>query len=369
MSSQSLAAFVAIVGGIALAVVLFVPVAAIRYRRLGRLPFADVVTLVAVTVYGLALWTYTLLPLPRSEDFTCREPILSLSEVGDAVRAHPHGTFFELMRNPMALQVILNVALFVPLGFLIRARLRRGTVVALLAGAGISLLIEVTQYTGIWGIYRCAYRYFDVGDLVANPIGAVVGSVLAAVLLGRNPAEPSAMAPRLTAGRRLTAVASDLVIMFVSGSLMVVAWRAWQLGLRQGAAGELDANSQTMVQWGLPLALQAVAVLGFGRTIGEAVVQVRTRARRWWWTGPGRVVKLVTGVGALAVVGAWDAPGSGWLLLALVALHPLAAVMTRDGRGFSNTVAGLDVELTGGSDDPEAEVSPGPTTGPTPPGR
>lgn len=358
MSSQSLAAIVAIAGGIALAAVLFIPMAAVRYRRIGRLALSDVATLVAVTIYGLALWTYTLLPLPGDDDFTCKEPITRLTEIADGVRAHDHSTVLELARNPMVLQVVLNVVLFVPLGFLLRARLKRGVVVAALAGLGVSLLIEVTQYTGIWGVYRCAYRYFDVGDLVANPTGAVAGSILAAIVVGRRPEGARAVEPELTAGRRLVSLVSDLLVMFVLGSIIVIGWRAWLLGVRHVPVSEIDPGTQALVQWGVPLALQAVAVLGFGRTVGEVVVQVRTRARRVWWTVPGRLVKLATGVGALAALGAWNTPGSGWVLLALVGLHPLAAVFTRDGRGLSNTLAGLDVELTGTATEPRAATGP-----------
>lgn len=345
MSSRGLAAAVAIGGGIVLAVVLFVPVAAVRYRRSGRLTAGDVAVLLAGTVYGLALWTYTLLPLPADADFTCRRPITRPLGVIDDIRANADRTLLDLARNPGVLQIVLNVALFVPLGFLLRSVTRRGVIVALAAGLGVSMLIELTQYTGLWGVYRCAYRYFDVDDLIANPTGAVVGSVLAAIVVGRRPEPRERVAPRLTTGRRLVAVVSDLVVMFVFGSLVVLSWRAWLLTGRHLAVEQIDLRTQAILQWGLPLAIEAVAILGWGRTVGEATVQIRTRARHRAWAVPGRLVKLVTGVGGLAALGALDVPGAGWALLALVVAHLAGAVVTRDGRGLSNTLAGLDVEL------------------------
>ncbi|WP_454115939.1 VanZ family protein [Microbacterium aurum] len=54
------------------------------------------------------------------------------------------------------LQLALNVLLFVPLGFFIRVLGGRGVVVALLAGLGVSLVIETTQLTGVWGLYPSA---------------------------------------------------------------------------------------------------------------------------------------------------------------------------------------------------------------------
>jgi len=345
MSTRGTAAVVAILGGIVLTVLLFVPVAAIRYRKQGRLTGGDLLALVTTAVYGLALWTYTLLPLPANDDFECREPITDLNEILDGVRSHPHATLLDLARNPMVLQVVLNVALFVPLGFLLRVRARRGIVVAGLAGLAASLAIELTQYTGIWGLYHCAYRYFDVGDLIANPAGALIGSVAAAAVVGRTPEPAVRVTPRLTTGRRIASFASDLIIVVVTGAAAVVAWRAWLLVGRHVAVDDIDHGTQAVVQWGVPFALQSVAVLASGRTLGEATVQIRTRARRRGWTFPGRLLKLVSGVGVLSLLGAAVVPGSGWLLLSLLVVHVAAAPLT-GGRGLSNFVAGLDVELT-----------------------
>lgn len=346
MSTQGLAAVVAIVGGLVVATVLFVPVAAVHYRRSGRLTGGDLAALVVTAVYGLALWTYTLLPLPAGDDFRCREPITRFSTLLDGIRSYPHATLLDLIRNPMVLQIVLNVVLFVPLGVLLRVRGRRGIVVAGLAGLGVSLLIELTQYTGIWGLYRCAYRYFDVGDLVANPSGAVIGSLAAALVVGRSPEPRARVTPRLTAGRRVVALVSDVLVIGIVGAVTVVTWRAWLATARGLTYADVDLRAQALLQWGVPFGLQAVAVLGWGRTVGEATVQVRTRTRRRGWTIPGRLVKLATGVGPLALLGAGVVPGSGWILLVLLLAHLGAAVAVPGGRGLSNALAGLDVELT-----------------------
>ena len=166
MSTQGLAAVVAIVGGIVLATVLFVPVAAVHYRRHGRLTGGDLAALLTTTVYGLALWTYTLLPLPDSRDFTCREPITRVSTLVDGIRAYPHDTLLDLARNPMVLQIVLNVVLFVPLGVLLRVRARRGVLVAGSVGLAVSLLISLVgvseaaaAWVGTWdGLHRGGHR-------------------------------------------------------------------------------------------------------------------------------------------------------------------------------------------------------------------
>ncbi|MEI4473747.1 VanZ family protein [Frigidibacter sp. MR17.24] len=49
----------------------------------------------------------------------------------------------------------------------------------LLFGAGLTLAVETTQLTGIWGLYPCAYRQFDTDDLITNFLGVALGLRLA----------------------------------------------------------------------------------------------------------------------------------------------------------------------------------------------
>ena len=71
MTGQLLPALMAILLGILAGVLLFVPFVAIQYRRQGRLTVTQTVVWAGFLVYGLALWTYTLLPLPVPEEIRC----------------------------------------------------------------------------------------------------------------------------------------------------------------------------------------------------------------------------------------------------------------------------------------------------------
>lgn len=57
-------AVIAIVGGLVVGVVLFVPFVALSYRHRGRLTFWRLIGWAAGLVYFVAIWSYTLLPLP-----------------------------------------------------------------------------------------------------------------------------------------------------------------------------------------------------------------------------------------------------------------------------------------------------------------
>lgn len=346
MGSYTASAVAAIVGGVIVAVVIFVPDVAYRYRRSGRLRGSDVVAVVVVPTYALALWTYTLLPLPDPDDIVCRDPNLDAFRFVDQIRASGVDSLADLLTNWAFASTVLNVLLFVPLGVILRWRFRRGVLVATVVGFAVSLLIETTQLTGLWGVYDCAYRYFDVDDLITNTTGAVVGSVLSWLVLRHRP-DPEVVPDEAmaTSGQRIVAVACDVVVMLLVGTATVVAWRA--IALRTLKIDEaVHPLVQRSLQWGVPLALEAIAVVGFGRTIGEWAVRLGTVARRPGWTLPGRVLKLAFGPGLIAAVGWWDSGWSGVLLLVLAALSVVVAVVTPDHRGLANTVSGLRPVVT-----------------------
>ena len=69
MGDQATNALIAIVLGTVLAVLLLIPTAAVQYRLDGRLGPMDLTILVTSAVYALAIWTYTLLPMPEDHTF------------------------------------------------------------------------------------------------------------------------------------------------------------------------------------------------------------------------------------------------------------------------------------------------------------
>lgn len=343
MGEPTTTAALALAIGLVLAVALFMPVAAVRYRRTGRLAPRDLALLVTGAVYGVAVWTFTLLPLPSGAGYTCEpvqtRPLAFLDNLAAArsLSSVTGGSPLSLLLGSTFLQVELNVVLFVPLGMLVRFVARRGVVVATLAGLLTSLLVEATQATGVWGVYPCAYRIADV-DVLTNTVGALVGAVLSYPYVVRRRRQPAAerRAPGVvTLGRRWTGMASDLLFIAASGAGSVVVWRSWEQ--LTGRAQPLDVSLvDTGLMWGVPFVVEAVLVLMAGRTVGELVVDLRTAPHAPW----RRLVKLITGVTPLLVLLVLGLPLAA---LGFVVLTLLLSLSTPDRRGLSNTLAGLDL--------------------------
>lgn len=157
--------------------VLTLPVLAILYRRDGRLRLWSAVGAYLSVLYLLSLVCFTLYPLPSGDSgpgITCGvAPQLDLFAFVDDVRRDG---------RPAVLQLLANVAFFVPLGFIVGRGLRKGFGLALMLGFLASLFVETAQLTGCFWIYPYAYRTFDVDDLACNTLGALIGWCIAALL-------------------------------------------------------------------------------------------------------------------------------------------------------------------------------------------
>ncbi|HMR47702.1 MAG TPA: VanZ family protein [Arachnia sp.] len=168
--------------GVVIGIALFTAVVTRNRRRRGELSFGRLVLWSSALAYFWAIWAYAFLPLPDPHTIECVEMITNPLSVVDDIRkavASPHST----LTHWSMVQVVLNVALFAPLGFFLRVLGRRGVFTTAGVAFGLSLFIETTQLTALWGLYPCAYRYFDVGDLMTNTTGAILGSLAALLIL------------------------------------------------------------------------------------------------------------------------------------------------------------------------------------------
>lgn len=349
MIDRETPAVVAFLGGGALALLLAVPYIAWSYRRRGEFGLGHMLLALACLVYALALWTYTLLPVPDTTPEWCArhatEPQLRPFQFVSDIRTEAHGLGVRsLLRNGALQQIVLNIALFVPLGMFGRHLFRGRPLAVVAAGFGMSLFIECTQLTAVWGLFDCSYRLFDVDDLLANTTGAVVGVVVAPILR-LVPGQRVLLAPTeprpVTMRRRLLGAFLDVLFVTLLAAVLL-AVRVVVVLLGHTGFGA-DPDLDWLLGYAIPVAalLLFVPLAGRGATMGQRIVMLAP-------IGPdGRppsswrlLLRFAFGAG-------------GYFTLVLCGLNLAAAIFVfasvvllwrpRDHRGLSGLVSGLRV--------------------------
>lgn len=138
---------------------------------------ASMVFLMASVLFFVALTQH---PFPSRSDLSCpvasaspqlsifnfRHTIFSLAERNIPVHLW--------LGNKTILATLMNVVvcMFIGAALAFRSITISG---ALLIGLALSFSIELTQLTGVWGIFPCAYRQFNVDDILFNVLGVGLG--------------------------------------------------------------------------------------------------------------------------------------------------------------------------------------------------
>ena len=329
--------------GCVLAVIAFVPFVALSYRRRGGLTFGRGVMWFGAAIYSMALWTFTLVPFPPAREVNCTAPQLHPFKFIDDIARHGVGSVSEMLHNPAFAQIALNVLLFMPLGWFIRHLGGRGIIVATLSGAVISGLIKSTQYTGVWGLYSCAYRVFDVDVLIVNTAGALIGSVIGLIAWKRD-AVVDAHSPRpITVWRRVLGMLCDLAFVWFVGWISVAA----QIGailIEDRTGFGLPEAVFTIGYLALPLGIQLLVILTTGATVGEHIVLIRSMPSGRMPLVIARPLRFVFGIGGywLLLQAPW--PVTAWLSGLMFLVTVIMVFPTRRHRGLAGVASGLDVD-------------------------
>ncbi|MBB3110202.1 glycopeptide antibiotics resistance protein [Paenibacillus phyllosphaerae] len=160
-----------------------------QYRRHGYIHKYRALTLYLLLLYLMNAFYLILLPLPSSfhnnppdaDSYAQWIPFHFIMDIArdTTVQADDLASYLRLLREQAFLQVIFNIALTMPLGFFLRIYFRLRWQIVLGIALGLSLLFEITQVTGIYGLYDYPYRLFDVDDLIMNSAGGMIGHWLA----------------------------------------------------------------------------------------------------------------------------------------------------------------------------------------------
>ncbi|GLY47569.1 VanZ family protein [Lentzea sp. NBRC 102530] len=327
--------FLAFVG---VGLMVLVPLVLLHYFRFRRVEPRRAFVLYGLLAYGLVALALIFLPFPSDVSELCTgEQMLSttpfqwVTDMSNNMAAYGRSGILAMAQSQAFLQQLFNVVLFVPLGIVLRKAYGKGPLAVIAIAAGLSLAVEVVQYTGNLGFYPCPYRIADVDDLISNTFGGLLGWMLApaAFVVPRVPSSEDSEAPptTVTVPRRLLGLISELVLIIVIAKLLLHSDPLWAVCVL--------------------VAFRVVLPAAFnGLTLGGVLFNYRVRAEDGTRANPllllVRELLGFTGFLAYATVVS-PLIDIGWWDLVVVALYVGGAfvvpIFRRDQRGWHEHVA------------------------------
>ena len=216
-----------------------------HYRKYGSMTFARFFLCYSFVLYALCAYFLVILPLPSREEVAQMTgpgvqlvPFSFFRDLGTETdfRIGDPSTYLPALFSNFTLQFVFNIALLVPFGAYLRYFFRRGLWQTVALCFCASLFFELTQLSGLYGIYPRPYRLFDVDDLLCNTLGGLLGWALTGPLLPLLPDREAIdqkayrKGERISFTRRSLSFLVDLVFVSLLGSLLDAAGLPFAFG-------------------------------------------------------------------------------------------------------------------------------------------
>lgn len=274
----------AIIVFIFLSIFLSIPWLFYSYRKYGYLSFWSSIVAFSFIFYMLAALFLVILPLPTTRD-TCsiQSPDMVHRQLipfffvwdmwkGSSVIWSQPATYPQLFKQGAFLPAAFNFLLLFPLGVYLRYffQKRHYWKRVFLIGFLVSLFFEVTQLTGIYGIYNCPYRLFNVDDLLLNSVGSLAGFLIAPVILALFPSQASVFAKReKILQSNIVLPIPQLLALFIDYLLVKMSWSILAVFF---AAAFFEVIYKTV---GVFIVFVIVPLLREGKTFGSSLMRYR----------------------------------------------------------------------------------------------
>ncbi|MDO5746885.1 MAG: VanZ family protein [Actinomycetaceae bacterium] len=368
--------FAAIISGVALFALLFIPLVISHYRSFGSVNAQRLIGAGMFSVYGVAIFTFTLLPLPDPATMRCtrsREPnFLPGQSLFKAIDDTAGWSWTERLLSAHFLQLPFNILLFIPLGLFLCGYFRWSKTSATLTAIALSFLIECTQATGMWWLLPCPHRFGDIDDLILNSLGGFIGALCAPLLWRLFPDAHELHAKRdaprpLSVSRRFIGMLFDTLFVLLIEVGLFATVGLFMIGYQRVIENvPLEALTFNPPGWLAPLLVLVAAIIvfylpacfGHGASIGQRLVWLSFVTKEG--EAPSlrrRIVRASASAGLLLffqclwALPHWRAEFYGVNLIdigtrgvgIMLVLSVVSVLFTRNSRGLSATIAGLEL--------------------------
>ena len=162
-----------------------------EYRKYGAVPFFKGIIVYSFILYLLTAYLMVILPLPPIEEVAKYtntgmqlEPFRFISDikVTTTLNLNDIDSILNFLNRSTVYTVLFNLLMTIPFGIYLRYFFKKKWWQTIILTLLLSLFFEITQLTGLYGIYPKPYRIFDVDDLIVNTMGGIVGFIITPIV-------------------------------------------------------------------------------------------------------------------------------------------------------------------------------------------
>ena len=166
-----------------IALLFSIPFVLHQYHKYGSINPFRVLIVYSFILYLITIYFLVILPLPNKEEVIYKPNMIKLIPFGfinDFIREssfviNEPTTYLKAIKEPCFYTVIFNIFMTIPFGMYLRYYFKCDFKKTLFISLILSLFFELTQVSGLYGLYPYPYRVFDVDDLIMNTLGGIIG--------------------------------------------------------------------------------------------------------------------------------------------------------------------------------------------------
>ena len=212
------------------AFILTIPFLIFQYRKYGAIPVVKSLVFYSFILYIITSYFMVILPLPSmkyvSQLETDTMQLIPFQFIKDIMETIPSNIntleeFIKIFNVSTVYIVIFNFFLTLPYGVYLRYYFNKKWYQTIILTFILSLFFELTQLSGLYGIYPRPYRLFDVDDLIINTLGGLFGLIITPFFMLFLPTNQELESQSYTKGksvtilRRVIAVLIDIIFISI----------------------------------------------------------------------------------------------------------------------------------------------------------
>lgn len=196
-----------------IAFILTIPFLIHQYRKYGAIPLLKSIVFYSMILYLICAYFLVMLPLPSIESvskMTGPTTQLHLFQFIEDIKVtvdfniNSFNDILTILKSSTVYTVLFNIVLTLPFGVYLRYFFKKKWYHTLIYTFILSLFFELTQLSGLYGIYPRPYRLFDVDDLLINTLGGLIGHAITPILTVLLPTRDELEAKSYKKGQKVT---------------------------------------------------------------------------------------------------------------------------------------------------------------------